>query len=216
MADYELTLESDSALGNIEEVFAASPSDLQTAGGLYWAPFGTPLPEDVDEPLSLIVDEDDNPWWKNFGFVGPDGVDTNIDGKTVPIEVWGGDEIGALRDKFAIDYSCLLYQYLSPSVNAAIWGKDHVSTQAATADHGNRMRVYWTNKLPKKISLVLDSVFEDKLLRQIAQIAQLSDLGKITQVHNKPLALNPTFKVLKGRNGVHITQYSDDGQKLEV
>lgn len=197
---------SGSQLGDIEKIFAASPSDLTTTGGLWIAPFGTTLPEDVDEPLDSA--------FKNFGFVSDQGVKVKIDGSTKPIEVWGGDEIGALRDKFAIEYSMQLFQVLSPEINAAIFGEDSVATAAASSVQGNRMRVLMTNKLPPKCSLVLDAVFEDKLIRQVAEVAQLSDLGDITLVHNEPMAFEPTFRVFKGSNGVHVAQYSDDGQVL--
>ena len=53
-----------SQLGDYSQVFAATPSGLQTAGGLYVAPYGTPLPDDVDEPLDAA--------FKSLGYVpGP-------------------------------------------------------------------------------------------------------------------------------------------------
>lgn len=189
--------------GDVSKVFAASPSDLLTVGGLYVAPFGTPLPEDVDEPL----DAD----FVNLGYISADGVSITIDSSTNPIEVWGGDEIGTLRDKYAIEYSCQLFQVLSPEVNAVIFGDTNVSTQAATASQGARMRVVLNSKLPKRASLVIDSVYESKAIRHVAQIAQLSDLGDIKLVHNEPMMFEPTFKVLRGTDGNHVVQYSDDG-----
>jgi len=190
--------------GDVNELFAASPTDLTTVGGLWIAPYGTPLPSDVDEPL------DDA--FKNLGYVSADGVEVKVDSSTKPIEVWGGDEIGTLRDKFSISYSMKLFQVLSPAVNAAIFGAGNVSTQAATTDQGNRLRVIMNSKIPKRCSLVLDSVYEDKLVRQVAQIAQLSELGSLKFVHNEPLHFEPTWKVLKGTDGNHVVQYSDDGQ----
>lgn len=139
-----------------------------------------------------------------------------FDDQTTPIEVWGGDEIGTLRDKFAIDYSMNLFQVLSPEVNAFIFGDGNVSTAAATAAHGARMKVMINSKIPKRVSLVLDSVYEDKIIRQVAQIAQRSSLADLTLVHNAPLALNPTFRVLKGTDGNHVVQYSDDGVTVAV
>ena len=189
--------------GDVSKVFAASPTDLTVVGGLWVAPFGTDLPEDVDEPLA---DE-----FLNLGYVGPEGVMVKIDSSTKPIEVWGGDEIGVLRDKFAIEYSMKLYQVLSPEVNAAIFGAGNVSTQAATTTQGNRLKVIMNSKIPKRCSLVLDSVYEDKMIRQVAQLAQLSDLGDIKFVHNEPLTFEPKWKVLKGTDGNHVVQYSDDG-----
>lgn len=193
----------DPVWGDSSKVFAASPSDLTTVGGLWVAPFGTVLPEDVDEPLNAA--------FVNLGYISADGVTITIDSSTSPIEVWGGDEIGTLRDKYSIEYSCKLFQVLSPEVNAVIFGEDNVATSVATNAHGARMRVILNSKLPQRASLVLDSIYEDKMIRQVAQIAQLSDLGDIMLVHNEPMTFEPTWKVLKGTDGNHVIQYSDDG-----
>lgn len=109
-----------SQLGDYNQVFAATPSGLQTAGGLYVAPAGTPLPDDVDEPLNAA--------FKSLGYVSSDGVTIAIDGSTTPIEVWSGERIGSLRDAFSIEYSMSLYQVLSPHVNAVIFGDGSVTT----------------------------------------------------------------------------------------
>ncbi|AXH46854.1 major tail protein [Mycobacterium phage Aminay] len=198
-----MTAPDPAGWGDASKLFAASPSDLVTVGGLWYAPFGTPLPEDVDEPLDAA--------FKNLGYISVDGVTVKIDDSTKPIEVWGGDEIGELRDKFSIEYSMGLFQVLSPEVNAAIFGTSNVSTSVATVDQGNRMKVLINSKLPKRCSLVLDSVYEDKMIRQVAQIAQRSGIGDIKLVHNEPMTFEPTFKVLKGTDGNHVIQYSDDG-----
>lgn len=193
-------------LGDYTQVFAATPSGLQTAGGLYVAPHGTPLPEDVDEPLNVA--------FKSLGYVSSDGVTISIDGSTTPIEVWSGERIGTLRDQFSIEYGMSLYQVLSPHVNAMIFGDGSVSTAAATEEHGNRMRVAIGSRMPKVASLVLDAFFEDKSIRQVAEIVQMSDIDDITLVHNEPMAFQPTFSVFRGANGDHVVQYSDDGQKI--
>lgn len=195
-----------SPLGDYSQVFAATPSGLQTAGGLYIAPYGTPVPDDVDEPL--------DPKYKSLGYVSSDGVTISIDGSTTPIEVWSGERIGSLRDAFAIEYSMSLYQVLSPHVNAAIFGDGSVTTAAATAEHGNRMKVAISSRMPKMATLVLDAFFEDKSIRQVAELVQMSDIDDITLVHNEPMAFQPTFSVFRGTNGIHVTQYSDDGQKI--
>ncbi len=189
--------------GDVTKVFAASPSDLTTVGGLWVAPFGTELPDDVDAPLDAA--------FKNLGYISADGVSITIDSATNPIEVWGGDEIGSLRDTYSIEYSMQLYQVLSPEVNAALFGDDNVSTSDATDTLGNRMRVLLNSKLPPRMSLVIDSFYENKAIRHVAQIAQLSDLGDITLVHNEALRLEPTWRVLRGTDGNHVIQYSDDG-----
>lgn len=199
-------MSSPSPLGDYSQVFAATPSGLQTAGGLYIAPAGTPLPEDVDEPLHEL--------FKSCGYVSSDGVTISIDGSTTPIEVWSGERIGALRDAFAIEYSMSLYQVLSPHVNAVIFGDGSVSTAAATAEHGNRMKVAISARMPKVASLVLDAFFEDKSIRQVCELVQMSDIDDITLVHNEPMAFQPTFSVYRGANGDHVVQYSDDGQKI--
>src|SRR5690606_21168851 len=108
---------------------------------------------------------------------------------------------GQLRDSFSIEYEVPLFQVLSPIVNAAIFGEEHVFTTDATEAHGNRMKVLINNKLPKRCSLVLDSVYEDKMIRQVATIAQKSGIGEVRLVHNEPMTFTPTFKVLRNTDG---------------
>ena len=107
-----------------------------------------------------------------------------------------------------------LYQVLSPHVNAVIFGDGSVTTAAATAEHGNRMKVAIGSRMPKIASLVLDAFFEDKMIRQVAELVQMSDIDDITLVHNEPMAFQPTFSVFRGSNGDHVVQYSDDGQRV--
>lgn len=191
------------AWGNIAEVFAASPTDLSTIGGVWIAPFGTALPTDVDTPL-------DNAF-KNLGFISDKGVKVKIDDQTKTIDVWGGDEIGTLRDKFAIEYSFELFQVLSADVNAAIFGAANVSTAAATALHGKRIATMINMKLPPKCSLVLDAFYEDKAVRQVAPCCQRAGIADVTLVHNAPMTFEPTFKALRHTDGNHVLQYTDDG-----
>lgn len=189
--------------GDIEKVFAASPTNLMTIGGLWYAPYGTTLPTDVDEPL--------DPAFKNLGFISDKGVKVKIGDQTKPIEVWGGDQIGSLRDTYSIQYSMDLFQVLSPEVHAAIFGPDNVTTAEATSQHGARLKTLLNTRLPSKVSLVLDAYYEDKSLRQVASVAQRNGLDDITLVHNAPLTFTPSFNVLKGTDGNHVIQYSDDG-----
>lgn len=189
--------------GDVTKVFAASPTNLTTTGGLYVAPFGTPLPEDVDDVLDAA--------FVNLGYVSADGVTLNIDSATTPIEVWGGDEIATLRDTYSIELTATLFQVLSPEVNAALFGDDNVTTAAATQSAGNRMKVLLNSKLPPRISLVVDSFYEQRAIRHVAQIAQLQDLGDIQLVHNAPLQFETTFRVLRGTDGNHLIKYTDDG-----
>lgn len=189
--------------GDVSKVFAGSPTNLTTTGGLYVAPFGTELPDDVDAVLDAA--------FLNLGYVSADGVTLNTDSSTTPIEVWGGEEIATLRDSYSVEISATLFQVLSPEVNAAIFGPDNVSTAAATSEAGNRMRVLLNSKLPPRVSLVIDSFYENRAIRHVAQIAQLQDLGDIQLVHNAPLSFECTFRVLRGTDGNHLTKYTDDG-----
>lgn len=191
--------------GDIDKIFAGSPTDLLTIGGLWVGPFGVELPEDVDEPL--------DPDLKNFGYISDKGVDIQINDQTRPLDVWGGDQIGQFRDKFGVAYSLELFQVLSPEVNAGIFGAGNVSTAAANAQHGARMKVLLNSKLPPKCSLVLDAYYEEKAIRQVASCCQRGDIDKLTLVHNAPLMFKPTFQALRGRDGNHVVQYTDDGVK---
>lgn len=192
--------------GDVTKIFAGSPTDLMTIGGLWFAPFGTALPDDVDAPL--------DPAFTNLGFISDKGVKVKIDDQVKPIYVWGGDRIGTLRDTFAVDYSMELFQVLSPEVNAAIFGSANVTTAAATDLHGARMKTLISTRLPPLCSLVLDAYYEDKSIRQVAACCQRGGISDLTLVHNAPLVFEPTFTALKGTDGNHVVQYTDDGVVL--
>lgn len=87
----------------------------------------------MDEPLNAA--------FKSLGYVSSDGVTIAIDGSTTPIEVWSGERIGSLQTRSRSSAGMSLYQVLSPHVNAVIFGDGSVTTAAATAEHGNRMKV---------------------------------------------------------------------------
>lgn len=202
-----------SDLGDYSKVFAASPEGISVVGGLWVAPFGSELPDDVDADLSELKGPDGTTTdvYTNLGYISVDGSTLKIDGKTKPIEIWSGREIGSMRDGFPVSLSMKLLQVLDPHVNATIFGEDAVSTTAATKTAGARMKVEISSKLPDRITLVLDSFFEDKSLRQVMEIAQVDELGDIKEVHNEVMAFEPTFKIFPGSTGKNVIRYSDDG-----
>lgn len=201
-----------SDLGDYSKVFAASPEGISVVGGLWVAPLGSQLPDDVDADLSTLTGPDGSTdVYKNLGYISSDGSTLKIDGKTKPIEIWSGREIGAMRDGFPVSLSMKLLQVLDPHVNATIFGEDAVSTTAATTSAGNRMKVEVSSKLPDRVTLVLDSFFEKKSLRQVFEIAQVDELGDIKEVHNEVMAFEPTFKIYPGSTGKNVIRYSDDG-----
>lgn len=200
-------------LGDYSKVFAASPEGISIVGGLWVAPYGTQLPDDVDVDLATLKGADGVAVdvYTNLGYISADGSTLKIDGKTKPIEIWSGREIGAMRDGFPVSLSMTLLQVLDPHVNATIFGQDAVSTTPATKTKGNRMKVEISSKLPDRVTLVLDSFFEHKSLRQVMEIAQVDELGDIKEVHNEVMAFEPTFKIYPGSTGKNVIRYSDDG-----
>jgi hypothetical protein len=202
-----------SDLGDYSKVFAASPEGIETVGGLWYAPFGSELPDDVDADLDELKGPDGTSTdvYINLGYISVDGSTLKIDGKTKPIEIWSGREIGSMRDGFPVSLSMKLLQVLDPAVNAVIFGEDAVSTSKATKDQGARMKVEISSKLPDRVTLVLDSFFEAKSMRQVFEIAQVDELGDIKEVHNDVMAYEPTFKVFPGSTGKNVIRFSDDG-----
>lgn len=203
-----------SDLGDYSKVFAGSPEGLDVVGGLWVAPLGSELPDDVDTDLSTLTGPDGTSTdvYKNLGYIDPDGTTLTIDGSVVDIKIWSGRTIGIMRDEFPVTMSMKLLQVLDPTVNATIFGADAVSTTAATSTAGNRMKVEISSKLPDRVTLVLDSFFEDKSMRQVMEIAQVNELGDFTVVHNAALVFEPTFTIFPGSTGKNVIRYSDDGQ----
>ncbi len=196
--------------GDLTELFAASPTGFEVAGGLWFRAYDPDFnPEDdVDLDTDLYAVDSG---WTNLGYISADGVQTKVDDQTSPVEVWGGDEIMQLRDKFGIEFTAELYQALSPKVNAAVFGDDMVSTAVATATHGKRMKVAITSAIPPLCTLLCESFYNDKHMRQLIPGAQRSGLDDLTLVHNKPLSLKPTWRTVRTPSGKHLIIHSDDG-----
>lgn len=198
--------------GDNTKVFAASPAAFEVAGGFWVRPYDKTFDasEDVDLDTDLhAVDSG----WTNLGYVSADGVQVKVDDSTSPVEVWGGGEILQLRDKFGIEITAELYQALDPKVWAATIGEDWVSTAVATSTQGTRMKVEITPVIPGANTLLIESFFEDKYMRQVIPCAQRSSLDDLTLVHNKPMSLKPTWRTLRTPSGKHLIIHTDDGVK---
>lgn len=194
--------------GDLTELFAASPTGFSVAGGLWFRPYDKSFNPADDAIFDADLTETG---WTNLGYIGPDGVQTKVDDSTSPISVWSGDEIGQLRDKFGIELTAELFQFLSPKVQAAVWGAGMVSTDAATAQHGKRMKVAITSAIPPLCTLLTESFYGDAFMRQVIPGAQRSSLDDLTLVHNKPLALKPTWRTVRTPSGKHLIIHTDDG-----
>lgn len=194
--------------GDLSELFAASPTGFEVAGGLWFRAFDRDFDPEEDVDLDTDLAEDG---WTNLGYISADGVQTKIDDQTNPVQVWGGDEIMQLRDKFGVEFTVELFQALSPQVNAAVFGADMVSTAAATVQHGKRMKVAITSAIPPLCTLLVESFYNDKHMRQVIPGAQRSGLDDLTLVHNKPLSLKPTWRTVRTPSGKHLIIHSDDG-----
>lgn len=197
--------------GDIEKIFAASPTGFEVAGGFWVRPYDKDFDasEDVDLDTDLA-----NAGWTNLGYVSADGVQVKIDDSTTPITVWGGGEIAQLRDKFGVEISAELYQALDPEVWAAVIGDEWVSTAAATGQHGARMKVEITPKIPGINTILVESFYGDKYIRQVIPGAQRSAFDDLTLVHNKPLSLKPTWRTVQTPSGKHLIIHTDDGQVI--
>lgn len=198
--------------GDLTELFAASPTGFEVAGGLWFRAFdpGFNPEDDVDLDTDL---RDPASGWTNLGYISADGVPTKLDDQTNPVQVWGGGEIMQLRDKFGVEITAELYQSLSPKVNAAVFGDSMVSTAVATALHGKRMKVAITSAIPPICTLLTESFFGEKHMRQLIPGAQRSGLDDLTLVHNKPLSLKPTWRTVQTPSGKHLIIHTDDGVK---
>ena len=196
--------------GDLTEIFAASPTGFEVAGGLWFRVYDRDFhpEEDVDLDTDL---HDPNEGWTNLGYISADGVGESTDDQTNPINVWGGGEIGRLRDTFGIDITAELYQVLSPKVNAAVFGDGAVSSAVATAMHGNRLKTKITSFIPPKATLLVEAFYGDAFMRQVVPCVQRSSLDDLTLVHNAPLSLKPTWRTLQSPTGKHLIIHTDDG-----
>lgn len=203
--------------GDINQLFAGSPTLPNVTGGVFIGPLGLELPPAADPFIDATTHSNA---LKNVGYVSEDGVTGSEDRSINEVAAWGGEIIAYLQESFSVEWSMKLLQIMNPDIARLAYGDDNVAVTEATEAHGNLLAIKINkNMLPKK-TVWVDSFYADgdkvKRMRWVAPIAQVSEKGDFQTVHTDITGHELTLKLLPDAQGNNAYIYLDDGQVVAL
>lgn len=158
------------------------------------APLGTAEPTDATSALSAP--------WVDLGLVTDDGVTNSPRRETSKHYDWHGEVVKVTRDKYTETIKVTLYES-SEAVLNVVFDPDNVDVsttsghQVITVEHGSLLLTHQM--------FAFTALDGDRTVRTIIRNGQVTEIGDIVQVQNKPTVYELTidiFRTAAGDNGV--------------
>ena len=196
---------------NTKQVYIGTPDQL-TTGAVLHAPVGTKMPalEDI-EPSAVTLDEA----FADAGYVSSDGVTLTPDMSTSDINDWSGALIRRVLESFNGEVSFTMIQSDAETFKMAL-GSEHVTSSAATADHGNQVMAKFGAHLPDPESWVFK--MKDGAARILIALpnAQVTGMDEVSFNATDPIGWALTLSCYPDSTGTSIYILTDDGQVATV
>ena len=193
---------------NRQNVMTGTPRG-GTAGYLFRAPLGTPLPTNAEAPLDAA--------FVDMGYVSSDGVERAISKAYNTIRDMGGTEVLKVRNEHGVTVTLALLETLNGNTAKAVYGDSAVTVTPADASHGNRVSVSYAGAEPDDAIWVLDLSLGGKLKRHVWPSTQLTSEDSTTTLNSEDAATLPvTLTLYPDAAGNHFYEHSDDGAKVTV
>ena len=187
-------------ISTVSEIVAPSP---KVAGGVWFAPLGTDLPEDATTPLSND--------FLNLGRVKDDGIRRTEDRANTKVYDWGGNTVAILQTQFGISIMFDLLQIVNADVQSVAHGADNVEVTPATATSGNLIKSTINAKLLDTGVWVFDSYYNKASGRLILPYARATKVDGPTWSHKELAMFKITLESMPDNDNVHAVEYWDDG-----
>ncbi len=171
------------------------PNDSEVAV----APLGTVLPTTATTALGIA--------FKDLGNVTDDGVVNGVKRDTTKHYNWGGKVVKVTTDRYTETIKVTLYES-SPDVLKTVFGASNV-TVSSVSGH----QVMTVEHSPLQLThncFAFTGIDGSRTVRTIIRNGQITEIGDIVMVHNKPTVYELTidvFETAAGENGV--VQYFD-------
>lgn len=167
-------------------VTAAKP---RTAGVIFRAPLGTPLPTDATSNLASA--------YKALGHIGEDGFTNSNTATSEDIRDMGGSVVMTVQTEKEDKFSCKLIDALDIEVQKAIYGEDNVD---GTINTGLTISVNADE--PEEAVWVLDTVMRNGVLQRIViPDGKISELGEIAYKRDEAVGYDVTITALPDNAG---------------
>lgn len=190
-----------------KKVLVGTPDQL-TTGAILNAPVGTELPtlDDV-KPSGVTLDEA----FVDAGYANEDGLTLTPDMSTSTIKEWGGAVVRTVLEEFNGTLAFTLIQTDEASLKMA-FGDDHVTSEAATAEHGNQLMAAIGARLPEQKAWVFKMKDGAARMLVLVPIGQVTALDEVTFNATDPVGWAVTLSTSPDENGNSIYILTDDGQ----
>lgn len=190
-----------------KKVLVGTPDQL-TTGAILNAPVGTELPtlDDV-KPSGVTLDDA----FVDAGYANEDGLTLTPDMSTSTIKEWGGAVVRTVLEEFNGTLAFTLIQTDEASLKMA-FGDDHVTSEAATAEHGNQLMAAIGARLPEQKAWVFKMKDGAARMLVLVPIGQVTALDEVTFNATDPVGWAVTLSTSPDENGNSIYILTDDGQ----
>ena len=190
-----------------KKVYVGTPDQL-TTGAILQAPLGTTMPDLNDiTPTKVTIGEA----FKDCGYVSEDGVTIAPDYSTSDIIAWGGAVVRRILESFVGEISFTIIQTDEAGMKM-VFGDDHVTAQAATADHGNQLKAALGAYLPEQKAWVFKMKDGSARMLIVVPIGQVTAIDEITFNNTDPVGYAVTLTTSPDKDGNNIYILTDDGE----
>lgn len=178
-------------MSNVQNVTAGKPN---IEGAIYWAPFGTTLPDDTDDALTDFTE---------LGYASQDGITNTNSPESEIIKAWGGDTVLAVQTSKDDTFKIKLIEALSADVLKAVYGEDNVTGTLAAG-----MAVTVNSMEAQEASWVFDMIMRDGVKKRIViPDAKVTEVGDIVYADNDTVGYELTISCLPDEDGNNHYEY---------
>ena len=189
------------------EVRVGAP-DQNVTGAIKHAPVGTTLP-DLSAITTAAVTLDQA--FTGDEYVSEDGLTLSPSRSTTEIKDWSGATVRKVLESFDGTLSWTMISTNAGALSIA-FGSSHITTAAATAQHGAQVRAPLGASLPEEQAWVFLMKDGDARIIIVVPDGQITEVGDVTFASNVAVGWQVTLSCYPDANGNCIYIMTDDGQ----
>ena len=189
-----------------KDVLVGAP-DQKVTGAIKSAPLGTSLPSlSSISKAGVTLD----PAFTGNEYVSEDGLTLTPTMNTSEIKDWSGATVRKILESFDGTLSWTMISTNEGAVGVA-FGKDHVTSNAATDSHGNQLKVELGAHLPESRSWVFLMKDGDARIVILVPEGQVTEVAEVIFAANAAIGWQVTLSTYPDSNGQSIYILTDDG-----
>lgn len=182
--------------------------DQKVTGAIKHAPVGTAVPklEDITKAAVAL-----NEAFEGDEYVSQDGLTLAPSMSTTEIKDWSGATVRKVLESFDGTLSWTMISTNKGALTIA-FGKEHVTSEEATAEHGTQVCAALGAYLPEEQAWVFLMKDGDARIVVVVPDGQITEVGEITFASNAAVSWPVTLSCYPDTDGNCIYILTDDGQ----